>query len=103
MRKFVGIKKNTAMKTPSQNKSAKNFGNAVQAALYDDLDDTQVPQFNEPIFAYAHLDPTKHGRVICEDLTPEEEAMVNDPNVKPFSYVSDSVEYVRRIRRDFRC
>lgn len=90
------------MKRPSQNKSAKNFNNAVQAASYDDLEDTQVRQFNEPGFAFTHLDPTKHGRVICEDLTPEEEAMANDPNVKPFSYVSDSAEYVRRIRRDFR-
>ena len=90
------------MKTPSQNKSIKTGNDAVQAASYDDLEDMQVRQFNEPGFTYARLDPAKHGRVICEDLTPEEEAMADDPNVKPFSHVSDSAEYVRRIRRDFR-
>lgn len=91
------------MKTPSQNKSAKILDNAVQAAVYDDLENTEVRQFNEPGFTYARLDPTKHGRVICEELTPEEEAMADDPHVRPFSHVGDSAEYVRRIRHDFRC
>jgi|GEM_PF-2664799 len=91
------------MKTPSRNKSLRDSNNAVRAASYDDLEDMQVRQFNEPGFTYARLDPTNHGRVICEDLTPEDEAMADDPNVKPFSYVADSAEYVRRIRRDFRC
>lgn len=72
------------MKTPSLNKSVKNGNNVLQAASYDDLEDMQVRQFNEPGFTYARLDPTKYGRVICEDLTPEEETMADDPNVKPF-------------------
>lgn len=91
------------MKTPSQNKSAQKDASNVQAASYPDLEETFAPQLNEPIVSYVRLDPAAHSRVICEELTPEEEAMANDPNVKPFSYVSDSAEYVRRIRRDFRC
>lgn len=90
------------MKTPSQNKSVGKHGNIVESS-YPDLEETQVPQLNEPFIPYMHLDPTEYGRIICEELTPEEEAMANDPNVKPFSHVSDSSKYVRRIRRDFRC
>ncbi|WP_041735659.1 hypothetical protein [Dyadobacter fermentans] len=88
------------MKTTSQNDSANG---AKLAATYEDLEETQVRQVNEPEFHYTRLDPAAHGRVICEELTPEEEAMANDPNVKPFSHVGDSAAYVRRIRRDFRC
>jgi len=89
------------MKTPSQNKSPKKSDST--AASYADLEETHVPQLNEPVIPYMRLDPAAHGRVIREELTPEEEAMANDPDVKPFAYVSDSAEYVRRIRRDFRC
>lgn len=91
------------MKTPSKNNSAEKLDNAASRASYPDLEETDTLQFNEPVVFYARLDPAAHGRVICEELTPEEEAMANDPNVKPFSHVSDSAEYVRRIRRDFRC
>ena len=90
------------MKTPSQNKSVRKNAGTVPAS-YPDLEETQITQFNEPTVPYARLDPAAHLRVISEELTPEEEAMANDPNVKPFSNVSDSAEYVRRIRRDFRC
>lgn len=102
MLNFVEIKENTTMKAPSQNKSAEKHTNTAQAS-YTDLEETRVPQFNEPLIPYARLDPAAHARVIREELTPEEEAMADDPNVKPFSHVSDSAEYVRRIRRDFRC
>ncbi|SEJ47278.1 hypothetical protein SAMN05216327_11110 [Dyadobacter sp. SG02] len=90
------------MKTPSQNKSGKRTGPS-QAASYIELEETSAPQLCEPIAHYARLDPAAHGRIICEQLTPEEEVMANDPNVKPFAHVSDSAAYVRRIRRDFRC
>ena len=90
------------MKTSSQNKSAGQCTNTVQAA-YADLEETPVSQLNEPVVAYMRLDPAAHGRVIHEELSSEEEAMADDPNVKPFAHVSDSAAYVRRIRRDFRC
>lgn len=64
---------------------------------------SEVRQLNEPEVPYIRLDPAKHGRVIYNELTEEEEAMADDPDVKPFSHVSDSAAYVRRIRRDFRC
>ncbi|WP_143016825.1 hypothetical protein [Dyadobacter soli] len=91
------------MKTPSQNRSAGKHGNALQAVPYLDLEATNASQLHEPVGSYARLDPATHGRIICEELTPEEEAMADDPNVKPFSHVGDSAAYVRRIRRDFRC
>lgn len=102
MRKFVKIKEHVTMKTPYLNKSAGKHGDIVESP-YTDLEETSAAQLNEPIVPYMRLDPAAHARVICEELTPEEEAMANDPSVKPFSYVSDSAEYVRRIRRDFRC
>ncbi|MCE7064167.1 hypothetical protein [Dyadobacter sp. CY326] len=54
---------------------------------------------NEPGFIYQKLDPSKFGRVINSELTDEELEMANDPNVKPFSHISDSAEYVRKIRK----
>ncbi len=86
------------MAKASHNKSK----NTVTANSYI-TEESEVPQFNEPEVPYLRLDPAKHSRVICEVLTPEEEAMANDPDVKPFAHVSDSAAYVRRIRRDFRC
>ncbi|WP_342084162.1 hypothetical protein [Dyadobacter sp. OTU695] len=65
------------MKTPSQNKSAKKHTNTIQAVSYPDLEETFAPQLNEPFASYVRLDPVAHSRVICEELTPEEEAMAN--------------------------
>lgn len=80
------------MKAPSKKNSAEKLSHAPSRAAYIDLEETDAPQFNEPGVPYARLDPAAHMRVICEELTPEEEAMANDPNVKPFSHVSDSAE-----------
>jgi hypothetical protein len=88
------------MQDSSNDKSAQDP--AAQKGSYI-IEESEVRQFNEPLVPYARLDPAAHGRVICEELTPEEEAMANDPDVKPFAFVSDSADYVRRIRRDFRC
>lgn len=48
---------------------------------------------------YDRLDPAQHGRIINIELSDEEHAMANDPNVKPFAHVSDSAAYVRKIRQ----
>ena len=91
------------MKTPSQKAPAEKPLNAAKETLYPDLNESEALELNEPLVSYVRLDPAAHGRVICNELTAEEEALANDPNVKPFSHIGDSAEYVRRIRRDFRC
>ena len=52
-----------------------------------------------PSLAYQKLDPATHGSVINFPLSDEEIALANDPDVKPFAYVSDSAGYVRKIRK----
>ncbi|WP_026631623.1 hypothetical protein [Dyadobacter alkalitolerans] len=54
---------------------------------------------NDPGAGYQKLDPAKYGRIINCELSDEELEMANDPNVKPFAYVSDSAAYVRKIRK----
>ncbi|MCE7071150.1 hypothetical protein LZG74_12595 [Dyadobacter sp. CY327] len=54
---------------------------------------------HEPGVSYQKLDPAKYGRLISCELSDEELEMANDPNVKPFAYVSDSAAYVRKIRK----
>ncbi|MCF0070872.1 hypothetical protein LZD49_10350 [Dyadobacter sp. CY261] len=91
------------MKTSSQKSLAQNSPDAAKETSYPDLNESEALQLNEPLIPYVRLDPAVHGRVICNELTAEEEELANDPNVKPFSHVGDSAAYVRRIRRDFRC
>jgi hypothetical protein len=55
--------------------------------------------FTEPFQNYQKLDPAKYGRMINSELSDEELAMANDPNVKPFAHVNDSAKYVRSIRK----
>ena len=90
------------MANSSENNAATQSSGTAKERSYE-IVESAVPQFNEPFVPYTRLDPAAHGRVIHEELTTEEEAMANDPNVKPFSQISDSADYVRRIRRDFKC
>ncbi|MCF0063670.1 hypothetical protein MUK70_30580 [Dyadobacter chenwenxiniae] len=59
----------------------------------------KTSELNESSVGYQKLDPAKYGHVIDCQLSDEELAMANDPNVKPFGHISDSAAYVRKIRK----
>ena len=78
---------------------AKMIGKTAQQFVRDMLSDNLgVSESND--FVIQKLDYKKHSKVIFNQLTEEEEAMVAaNPSVKLFSHIEDSAEYVHTIRR----
>ncbi len=81
-------------------KRAEAVGTSVQQ-LVRDLVVGQLGNPDELGFEIPRLDVRAHARSYAPELSAEErEALEKNPDVKPFSHVTDTVAFARQLRKN---
>jgi len=81
---------------------ARAIGKSVQELVKDIvLEKIEADENLETLpFDVPTLDYRKYVRIYDPELTEEELKEADDPSVKPFSHVTDTVAYARQLRKD---
>ncbi len=77
--------------------AAKAIGQTAQEFLRD-LAFRETKTTNKLPFEVPRLDIRAHSRIYAPELTDEESTLADDPSVKPFSHVTDTVTFSRQLR-----
>ncbi|MBB3842410.1 putative nucleotidyltransferase [Runella defluvii] len=81
-------------------KKAKAIGKSVQEFIKE-LVAENVTESDELGFEIPRLDVRQHARIYKPELTEEEEIeLAKNPDVRPFSHVTDTVEFARQLRQN---
>ena len=79
---------------------AKAIGKSVQQLAQEMLSHQLIDNDQELGFEIPRLDVRQHAQIIDTPLTAEEEELlVQNPDVKPFSHIKDAAKYIHDIRR----
>jgi hypothetical protein len=76
---------------------AKSIGQTAQEFLKD-LAVRETKTIDKLPFEIPRLDVRTHSRLYTPELTEEEQAFTDDPSIKPFSHVTDTIAFSRQLR-----
>jgi hypothetical protein len=76
---------------------AKSVGQTAQEFLKD-LAMRETKTIEKLPFEVPRLDVSTHSRIYAPELTEEELLLADEPSVKPFSHVTDTIAFSRQLR-----
>ena len=81
---------------------ARTIGKSVQDLVKEIISEKIEKDENRETlpFDVPKLDYRKYAHIYDPQLTEEELLLADDPSVKPFSHVTDTVEFARQLRKD---